>query len=103
MYFSCSVDEKSSKFQISRTRGKVLCDIPKREDGTVGELVLQNPAPVPFHGLIAWDAKLHDIRYVPCKHSGNEWFLLWPYEDAYGPKRQRPQDLEVMLVPLRTR
>jgi len=62
MYFSCSVDEKSSKFQISRTRGKVLCDIPKREDGTVGELVLQNPAPVPFHALTVWDARLHDIQ-----------------------------------------
>ena len=68
MYFSCSVDEKSSKFQISRTRGKVLCDIPKREDGTVGELVLQNPAPVPFHALTLWDAKRHDIQYVQLKH-----------------------------------
>ena len=68
MYFSCSVDEKSSKFQISRTRGKVLCDIPKRADGTVGELVLQNPAPVPFHALTLWDAKRHDIQYVQLKH-----------------------------------
>ncbi|XP_020627256.1 uncharacterized protein LOC110064535 [Orbicella faveolata] len=62
MYFSCPVDGKSSKFQISRMRGKILCDIPKKEDGTVGELVLQNPAPVPFHALAVWDAELHDIR-----------------------------------------
>ena len=69
MYFACPVDGKSSKFQISRIRGKIFCDIPKREDGTVGELVLQNPVPVPFHVLTLWDAKLHDIRYVLCKHS----------------------------------
>ena len=70
MYFSCSVDGKSSKFQISRMRGKIFCDIPKRGDGTVGELVLKNPAPVPFHALTVWDAQQDDIRYVPCKRSG---------------------------------
>ncbi len=64
MYFSCSVDEKTSKFQISRKRGIILCHIPKREDGTVGELVLQNQAPVPFQALTVWDDKLHDIKYV---------------------------------------
>lgn len=68
MYFSCPVDETSSKFQISRTRGKVLCDIPKREDGTVGELVLQNPAPVPFHALALWDTRLNNIQYVKLKY-----------------------------------
>jgi len=61
MYFSCSVDEKSSKFQISRKQKKVLCNISKREDGTVGELVIQRPAPVPFHALPLWDADLHDV------------------------------------------
>ena len=70
MFFSCSVDGKSSKFQISRIRGKIFCDIPKREDGTVGELVQQNQASVPFHALTVWDYKLHDTRYVRCKHSG---------------------------------
>ena len=70
MYFSCSVDGKSSKFQISRIRGKIFCDIHKREDGIVGELALQNPAPVPFHALTLWDAKLHDERYVLFKNSG---------------------------------
>lgn len=64
MYFSCSVDIKSSKFQISCKSGKLLCDIPKREDGTVGELVIRNPGPVPFHGLPLWDAKLNDLRYA---------------------------------------
>ena len=72
MYFSCSVDEKTSKFQISRKRRIVLCYISKREDGTVGELVLQNPAPVPFHALTVWDAKLHDIKYVQSKYSGEQ-------------------------------
>ena len=72
MHFSCSVDEKTSKFQISRKRRIVLCHIFKREDGTVGELVLQSPAPVPFHALTVWDAKLHDIKYVQCKHSGKK-------------------------------
>ncbi|XP_020612511.1 uncharacterized protein LOC110050878 [Orbicella faveolata] len=62
MYFSCSVDVKSSKFQISNTRGSVLCHIPKREDGTVGELVIRNPGPVPFHALPLWDSKLDDLR-----------------------------------------
>ena len=64
MHFSCSIDEKSAKFQISRTRGKVLCDIPKKEDGTVGELALQNPALIPFHALTVWDPSLHHIQYV---------------------------------------
>ena len=64
MYFSCSVDIKSSKFQISYKRGKVLCHIPKREDGTVGELVIRSPGPVPFHALPLWDAKLNDLRYA---------------------------------------
>lgn len=65
MYFSCSVDENSSKFQISRKQGKVICNIPKREDGTVGELVIQKPAQVPFHALPLWNANLHALaRYV---------------------------------------
>lgn len=72
MFFSCSVDEKCSKFQISRIRGKIFCDILKRGDGTVGELALQNPAPVPFHALRLWDAKLHDIRYVLLNIQGNK-------------------------------
>ena len=68
MYFSCSVDESSSKFQISRKQGKVLCNIPKREDGTVGELVIQKPALVPFHALPLWGANLHAVTtYVNCK------------------------------------
>ena len=67
MCFSCSVDENLSKFKISRTRRKVLCDIPKREDGTVGELVIQNPAPVPFHTMTLWDGKKHDKKYVQWK------------------------------------
>ena len=60
MYFSCSVDEKSSTFQISRKLGKVFCNIPKKEEGTVGELVIQRPAPVPFHALPLWDINLRD-------------------------------------------
>ena len=67
MYFSCSVDENLSKFQISRKQGKVICNIPKREDGTVGELVIQKPALVPFHALPLWNAYLQDVRrYVHC-------------------------------------
>ncbi|KAL9951373.1 hypothetical protein ACROYT_G044026 [Oculina patagonica] len=62
MYFSCPADEKTSKFQISLKRGIILCHIPKREDGTVGERVLENPAPFPYHALTLWDAKLHDIK-----------------------------------------
>ena len=64
MYFSCAVDENSSKFQISRTQGKVLCHIPKREDGTVGELVIQSPAPVPFHAMPVWDVKVKPLDSV---------------------------------------
>ena len=64
MHFSCSVDENSSKFQISRTKGKVFCHLPKREEGTVGELVIQRPAQVPFHALPLWDFNLYDIKYV---------------------------------------
>ena len=67
MYFSCSVDENSSKFQISRRQGKVLCHIPKKDAGTVGELVIKCPAPVPFHALPLWDANRHDLKYVQCK------------------------------------
>lgn len=68
MYFSCSVDENSSKFQISRKLGKVFCQIPKKEEGTVGELVIQCLAPVPFHALPLWDANLQDSsRCVLCK------------------------------------
>lgn len=62
IYFSCSVNENLAKFQISRKCKKVLCHIPKREDGTVGELVIQNVAPVPFHNMILWDGKQHDKK-----------------------------------------
>lgn len=62
IYISCSVNENLAKFQISRKRKKVLCHIPKREDGTVGELVIQNVAPVPFHTMILWDGKQHDKK-----------------------------------------
>ncbi|PFX17637.1 hypothetical protein AWC38_SpisGene18024 [Stylophora pistillata] len=62
IYFSCSVNENLAKFQISRTRKKILCHIPKREDGTVGELVIQNVAPVPFHTMLLWDGKQHDKK-----------------------------------------
>ncbi|XP_068748432.1 uncharacterized protein [Montipora capricornis] len=55
MSFSCSVDGNSSKFQISRKQGKIFCHLPKAEEGTVGELVIQCPAPVPFHALPLWD------------------------------------------------
>ena len=75
MHFSCSVDENLSKFQISRKQGKVLCNIPKREDGTLGELVIQKPAPVPFHALPLWDANLHAVeRYVHCNQPSTAWF-----------------------------
>ena len=58
--FSCSVDANLSKFQISRKQGKILCHIPKKEEGTVGELVIRCPAPVPFHSLSEWDVGLND-------------------------------------------
>ena len=64
MYFSCFVDINSSKFQISRKVGKIFCDISKRSDGTVGELVIQNLAPLPLHAMPEWDSELTDIRYV---------------------------------------
>ena len=64
MYFSCFVDINSSKFQISRKVGKIFCDISKRSDGTVGELVIQNLAPLPLHAMPEWDGELTDIRYV---------------------------------------
>ena len=64
MYFSCFVDINSSKFQISRKVGKIFFDISKRSDGTEGELVIQNLAPLPLHAMPEWDSKLTDIRYV---------------------------------------
>ena len=64
MYFSCFVDINLSKFQISRKVGKIFCDISKRSDGTVGELVIQNLAPLPLHAMSEWDSELTDIRYV---------------------------------------
>ena len=64
MYFSCFVDINLSKFQISRKVGKIFCDISKRSDGTVGELVIQNLAPLPLHAMPEWDSELTDIRYV---------------------------------------
>ena len=60
MHFSCAVDENSTRFQISRKQGKVTCNIPKREEGTVGELVIQGPATIPFHVLPLWDDNLRD-------------------------------------------
>ncbi|XP_031572249.1 uncharacterized protein LOC116306350 isoform X2 [Actinia tenebrosa] len=67
IYFSCSVNEKSSKFQISRKQGKIVCVMPKREDGTVGERVIQNIAPVPFHALEIWDSGFDDTVII-CGH-----------------------------------
>ena len=64
MYFSCFVDINLSKFQISRKVGKIFCDILKRSDGTMGELVIQNLAPLPLHAMPEWDSELTDIRYV---------------------------------------
>ena len=61
MHFSCAVDENSSKFRISRKQGTIYCHIPKREEGTVGELVIQCPAPIPFHVMPLWDVKLRDL------------------------------------------
>ena len=64
MYFSCFVDINSSKFKISRKIEKIFCDISKRSDGTVGELVIQNLAPLPLHAMPEWDSELNDIGYV---------------------------------------
>ena len=58
--FSSSVDANSSKFQISRKQGKIFCHIPKKEEGTVGELVIRCPAPVPFHSSSVWDVGFDD-------------------------------------------
>ena len=58
--FSCSVDANLSKFQISRKQGKIFCHIPKKEEGTVAELVIRCPGPVPFHSLSEWDVGLVD-------------------------------------------
>ena len=49
-----------SKFQISRKQGKIFCHIPKKGDGTVGELVIRCPAPVSLHSLSEWDVGLND-------------------------------------------
>ena len=54
LYFTCSI-EKSSAFQCSKKLGKITCQFPKKQDGTVGELVLRNPAPIPFHTLPCWE------------------------------------------------
>ncbi|XP_067033885.1 uncharacterized protein [Acropora muricata] len=62
--FSCSVDANLSKFQISRKQGKIFCHIPKKEEGTVGELVIRCPAPVPFHSLSEWDVGLDDTATI---------------------------------------
>ena len=64
MYFSCFVDINSSKFQISGKVWKVFCNISKRSDGTVGELVIRNLAPLPLHAMQGWDSQLTDIGYV---------------------------------------
>ena len=64
MYFSCFIDINSSKFQISGKVGKVFCNISKRSDGTVGELVIRNLAPLPLHAMQGWDSQLTDIGYV---------------------------------------
>ena len=64
MYFSCFVDINSSKFQISGKVGKIFCNLSKRRDGTVGELVIQNLAPLPLHAMQGWDSELTDIGYV---------------------------------------
>ncbi|XP_015757152.1 PREDICTED: uncharacterized protein LOC107336599 [Acropora digitifera] len=62
--FSNSVDEDLSKFQISRKQRKIFCHIPKKEEGTVGELVIRCPAPVPFHSLSEWDVGLDDLARI---------------------------------------
>ncbi|XP_067034167.1 uncharacterized protein [Acropora muricata] len=62
--FSSSVDEDLSKFQISRKQRKIFCHIPKKEEGTVGELVIRCPAPVPFHSLSEWDVGLDDLARI---------------------------------------
>ena len=61
MHFSCAADENSSKFRISRKQGKIQCHIPKRENRTVGELVIQCPAPIPFHVMPLWDIKRRNL------------------------------------------
>ena len=62
MYFSCFVDIKPFKFPPKV--GKIFCNISKRSDGTVGELVIQNLAPLPLHAMPEWDSELTDIGYV---------------------------------------
>ena len=64
MYFSCFIDINSSKFQISGKVGKVFCNISKRSDGTVGELVIRKLALLPLHAMQGWDSQLTDIGYV---------------------------------------
>ena len=64
MYFSCFVDINLSKFQISRKLGKIFCDISKRSDGTVGELVIQNLAPLPLHAMPEWDEPFNSVNSV---------------------------------------
>ena len=58
--FSSSVDANLSNFQTSRKQGKIFYHIPKKEEGTVGELVIICPASVPFHCLSKWDVGLDD-------------------------------------------
>ena len=43
---------------------KLFCNISKRSDGTVGELVIQNLAPLPLHAMPEWNSGFTDIRYV---------------------------------------
>ena len=61
LYFTCSI-EKSSAFQCSKKLGKITCQFPKKQDGTVGELVLRNPAPIPFHFIRCPVGRLHLIH-----------------------------------------
>ncbi|RMX52214.1 hypothetical protein pdam_00019209 [Pocillopora damicornis] len=83
MYFSCSIDINSSKFQISGKVGKVFCNISKRSDGTVGELVIRNLAPLPLHAMQGWDSQLTDIGYIAKVHYVDERGIIEePYDSA---------------------
>ena len=57
LYFTCSI-EKSSAFQCSKKLGKITCQFPKKQDGTVGELVSVAEScsnSISFHTLPCWE------------------------------------------------
>ncbi|KXJ13390.1 hypothetical protein AC249_AIPGENE11907 [Exaiptasia diaphana] len=59
--FSCPVVSHSSKFQLSKKQKRIVCRIPKKEHWVTGEMVLRNPAQVPFYAMDKWDTKSDDI------------------------------------------